>query len=122
MQKSNSSSHIQATSMAWTLLTVVIGFMLYLLPGEPCLVAKNQHIWKDWADTLHRWGVQDVIATLLEATGPLNFIGAQVVYLGQPIITHILPEDHINAFADLLENPEETKAFTHFLRQEHRVD
>jgi hypothetical protein len=61
-------------------------------------------------------------ATLLEATGPLNFIGAQVVYLGQPIITHVLPEDHINAFADLLENPEETKAFTHYLRQEHRVD
>ena len=104
------------------MLTVVIGFMLYLIPGEPYLVAKNQHIWKDWADTLHRWGVQEVVATLLEVTGPLNFIGAQVVYLGQPIVTQILPEDHIKAFVDLLENPEETKAFTHFLRQGYSAD
>ena len=96
--------------------------MLYLVPGEPCLVVKNQHIWQDWADTLHRWGVQEMVATLLEATGPLNIIGAQVVYLGQPFITHVLPEDQINAFADLLENPEETKAFTHFLRQRHIDD
>lgn len=90
--------------------------MLYLLPGEPYLVVKNQHIWRDWADTLHRWGVQEVVAILLEATGPLNFVGAQFVYFSQPIITHFLPEDHINAFAYLLENPEETRAFTDLLR------
>ncbi len=79
-------------------------------------MVKNRHIWQNWADTLHRWGVQEVVATLLEATEPLNFIGAQVVYISQPVITLLLPEDHVNAFADLLESPEETKAFTQFLR------
>lgn len=76
----------------------------------------NQNIWKDWADTLYRWGVGDLLAALLDATGPLNSIGAQVIYLGQPVLNTILPEDHVNAFANLLENPEETRAFTSFLR------
>jgi len=115
-KKSTKSWHHLAFSLAWTLLTVVIGFMLYLLSGEPYLVIENQHIWQNWVNTLHRWGVEEIVATLLEATGPLNFIGAQVVYLAQPIITHVLPEDHIHAFADLLENIEETEAFTHLLR------
>jgi hypothetical protein len=66
--------------------------------------------------------MQEVVATLLEATEPLNFIGAQAVYLGQPILNAILPEDHVNAFADLLDSPEETKAFAHFLRQQQGAD
>jgi hypothetical protein len=90
--------------------------MLYLLPGETCLVVNNQHIWHNWANTLHRWGVQEVVAVLLEATGPLNFIGAQLVYLAQPIVTPILSDDHIKALADLLENPENVMAFTQSLR------
>lgn len=109
-------------SPAWTLLTLVIGFMLYLSPGEPYLVAGNQHIWKNWADALHRWGMQEVVATLLEAIGPLNFIGAQVIYLGQPILNTLLPEEQIDAFAELLDNPEETRAFTDYLRQGSRLD
>jgi len=81
-------------------------------------VVKNQHIWQNWANILHRWGMQEMVATLLEATSPLNFIGAQVVYLGQPFLKTILPEEHLTAFADLLENPEESKEFSVFLRQE----
>jgi len=82
-------------------------------------MTKNRHIWQNWVDVLHKWGMQDVAATLLEATGPLNFVGAQAVYLSQPLLKTILPEDQINAFADLLDNPEETKAFTNFIRQQH---
>lgn len=62
--------------------------------------------------------MREVAATLLDAMEPLNFIGAQLVYLGQPMLNTFFPEDQINAFVDLLENPEETKAFSHFLRQE----
>ncbi len=79
-------------------------------------MAVNPYIWKSWADTLHRWGAQEVVATLLEAIGPLNLVGAQIVYLGQPVLSLLLPEEHVNAFASLLENPQETRAFTHLLR------
>jgi hypothetical protein len=81
-------------------------------------VKNNRHIWQKWADNLHRWGVQDLVATLLEATGPLNLLGAQVVYLGQPLFNQVLPEDHLDALASVLEDPEETQAFTTLLRQQ----
>jgi hypothetical protein len=62
--------------------------------------------------------MREIAASLLDGLGPLNFIGAQAVYLSQPMLNTFFPEDQVNAFADLLENPEETKAFTHFLCQE----
>ena len=80
------------------------------------MVAGYPYIWNSWADTIHRWGAQDVVATLLEALGPLNLVGAQVVYLGQPLLDLLLPKEQVNAFASLLDNPEETRAFTHLLR------
>lgn len=85
-------------------------------------MAGNPHIWKSWADTIHRWGAQDVVATLLEALGPLNLVGAQFVYLGQPLLNLLLPEEQVNAFASLLDNPEETRAFTHLLRDGIFID
>ena len=57
-----------------------------------------------------------MVAALLEATGPLNLLGAQAVYLGQPLFNLILPDGHSEALANVLENPEETRAFTEFLR------
>ena len=79
---------------------------------------NNRHIWQKWAENLHRWGVQDLVATLLEVTGPLNLLGAQVVYLGQPLFNQVLPAGHLDALAGVLEDPEETQAFTSLLRQQ----
>ena len=78
---------------------------------------QNQHIWQSWAQILHRWGVKDLAATFLEALGPLNLVGAQMVYLGQPFLNLLLPQGHSDAFAHMLENPEETRAFVSVLRQ-----
>lgn len=82
-------------------------------------MVQDQHIWQIWADKLHQWGVQDLVAVLLEATGPLNLLGAQVVYLGQPLLNSVLPEVHLEALADMLENPKDTQAFTDLLRQKN---
>jgi hypothetical protein len=96
--------------------------MLYLFPGEINLVTENRHIWKKWADVLHRWGMQEMAATMLEAIGPLKFIGAQAVYISQPILDTIMPKDTITAIANLLDKPEEAEAFTTFLRQHQGID
>jgi len=77
----------------------------------------DRRIWQNWVEVIHHWGMQEVVATLLEATGPLNFLGAQAIYLGQPLLGLVFPQDHVDAFAALLENSEETRAFTRFLRQ-----
>jgi hypothetical protein len=81
-------------------------------------VDQNRQIWQIWARILHRWGVQDLVAALLEAIGPLNLIGAQAVYIGQPFLNALVPEGHLEALADVLEDPEKTQAFTSFLREE----
>lgn len=77
---------------------------------------NDQHIWQNWADSLHRWGAGEIVAALLETTGALNFVGAQAVYLGQPFLEQILPEGHIKALARVLEDPQETAKFTQILR------
>ncbi|MFH1635279.1 MAG: hypothetical protein ABIG63_14905 [Chloroflexota bacterium] len=82
---------------------------------------EDKHIWQVWADLLCRWGVQDIVAALLEATGPLNLLGAQAVYLGQPLLNQILPAGHLDALANLLEDPEEIQAFSSFLRQKSKA-
>jgi hypothetical protein len=80
-------------------------------------VNSNQFIWKDWADSLHQWGLKELIAVFLDAMGPLNLLGAQVVYISQPFFSQLLPEGHWDALADVLENPTQTQAFTAYLRQ-----
>lgn len=78
---------------------------------------KNSQIWHTWAETLNNWGIKDLIATILEALGPLNVLGAQFVYLGQPFLDPLFPNGDLDVLADLLEDPQETQAFIAVLRQ-----
>jgi hypothetical protein len=77
----------------------------------------NQHIWRDWAERLHRWGVSSGMAALLEAAGPLNLLAAQAVYLGQPLLSGWLPGSGLKALAGMLEDPSKTQAFVEYLRE-----
>jgi hypothetical protein len=79
--------------------------------------SSNAQIRRDWANTLHRWGLTNFAATLLEALEPLNLFGAQMVYLTQPVLTTFVPADHLDALADLLEDPQTAQSFITVLRQ-----
>lgn len=81
------------------------------------IMDANHHIWRVWADQLHMWGVTDLVATLLEALGPLTALGAQLVYIGQPLLNWGTPDIHLDALAHLLEDSVETRAFVDFLRE-----
>jgi hypothetical protein len=80
-------------------------------------VDQNLHIWQTWAKSLNRWGMKGLTATFLEALGPLSLFGAQLIYIGQPFLASFFPEGHLNALADLLENPQKTQSFVAVLRQ-----
>ncbi len=81
----------------------------------------NRSLWPAWVRFLQRWGMGDVVATILETAGPLTVIGAQFLYLGQPFLQPSLPDGHLQALAKLLEDPAETKTFTAFLREEQTL-
>ena len=78
----------------------------------------NHHIWRAWANALHRWGLQNLVASFLEGAGPLTLIGAQVVYVGQPILNGIVPDGHLNALTSVLENDGQREEFIACLREE----
>ena len=79
---------------------------------------SKHYIWRVWADNLHRWGLQNVFAMVLETAGPIAVLGAQLVYLGQPLVNGIASVDHLRAAASMLENTDQRQAFVSFLREE----
>lgn len=80
-------------------------------------MAENPHIWHTWASNLHRWGLQDGTAVLLEIAGPLTMLLAQVVYIGQPLFGKLVSADSMTALVTMLEEPAQTKAFVKILRE-----
>jgi len=70
--------------------------------------------WPKWVDFLRQRGLQDLAIWLLEASGPLALIGAQVLYIGQPFVR----STHLDALANLLEDHDESQAFAAFIRED----
>jgi hypothetical protein len=78
---------------------------------------EDRHIWLAWANFLHRWGLQEWMASLLEAAGPLSLLGAQGVYIAQPFLKSTHMNDHLAALSRMLESKDETQAFVEYLRE-----
>lgn len=77
----------------------------------------NHNLWQNWAKKLQRLGLQDLTAAFIETTGPLNLLGAQLIYISQPILNTFVRNDRLTALAAILEEPENTKTFLEILRE-----
>jgi len=77
---------------------------------------KIQNNREKWIDSLYKLRLQDLTATFLEALGPMNLLGAQLVYLSQPVLSPIIPKDQSLDLAKILEDPSETALFIEALR------
>jgi len=73
--------------------------------------------WQVWAKFLQRWGIDSWVAAIIEAAGPMTVLGAQFIYIGQPLLHRTLPQDHLEAMANLLEDKNQSKAFVNYLRE-----
>ena len=80
-------------------------------------MSADHPFWEIWTKTLRRWGMHALAASLLEAAGPLTTLGAQMVYLSQPVLNSIFPRSHVDALATMLDDPTETQQFIVFLRE-----
>jgi hypothetical protein len=81
-------------------------------------VPETRTAWHSWAELLHRFGLEDLVAWVLEAAGPLTLLGAQALYLAGPLLRPALTDKQRDALAGLLEDRDETLAFSAFLREE----
>jgi len=79
-----------------------------------------QEIWEDWAASLERWGLGNMVAHLLESAGALNVFIAQLIYFSQPFMNSLLPSGHLRRIANVLEDKDQTKAFTAYLLKGER--
>jgi len=50
---------------------------------------KIQENRKKWIESLYKLRLQNLTATFLEALGPMNLLGAQLVYLSHPVVPRI---------------------------------
>ena len=80
-------------------------------------MSADRQNWDIWTNALRRWGLHNLVATLLEALGPLTVLGAQVVYLLQPLLNNLVPQSQLETLANLLEDPIQTHAFASLLRE-----
>lgn len=79
---------------------------------------KDRSYWPEWARFLQQWGLDDIVAAMLEAAGPVNLLLAQVVYAGQPILRKMVPGESLDALTILIEDQGESRSFAAFLREE----
>lgn len=75
---------------------------------------STREFWQRWAESLRRYQLHDLVASFLEAGSPLALLGAQAIYFGGGFVKN----DQLDAFASLLENENETRAFVAFLNHE----
>ena len=80
-------------------------------------MGENRQIWASWARTLHQWGVNDLVAFILESAGTLNVMLAQVMYISQPLLSGAVASGSLQRFAQVLENPAMRMEFVSFLKE-----
>jgi hypothetical protein len=72
---------------------------------------SSREYWPRWAETLRRYQLHEIAASLLEAGNPLALIGAQALYFGRGLIEN----DQLTALALTLEDKDESQKFASFL-------
>jgi hypothetical protein len=77
---------------------------------------KIQENREKWIQVLYKLRLQNLAAAFLEALGPVNLLGAQLVYLSQPILSPFISQEQSQDFARILEDPSQTEEFVKALR------
>jgi len=79
---------------------------------------ESHSCWASWAGFLRQHGLEHLAIWILESLSPLALIGAQMLYLGKPLLQPAFRGDQIISLAHLLEDTEESLAFVAYLRNE----
>jgi hypothetical protein len=70
---------------------------------------KNHHIWDMWVEQVHRWGVADISASVLQESSGFHVLIAQFLHISEPLINTYLSRNNIDALISIFENPEDSR-------------
>jgi hypothetical protein len=77
---------------------------------------ENYHYWQESADLMDRWGVKAFVVSLLDSLGPLTIVGAQIAYIGQPMLSSLINPEKYRVMVGLLEDSEQMKTYIAYLQ------
>jgi hypothetical protein len=78
---------------------------------------KNHHIWQHWAQKLQHWGVSELVASILETSGPLSVLCTQSIYIIHPLVNGFVAWRTLDQLAELLDDETEKQYFIAYLRE-----
>lgn len=78
--------------------------MLYSQPMDE-LHERLEPTAMRWGQFLQHYGLAHLLAGLLEVGEPLSMVGAQLLYLAQPVLALLVRPEGIQDWAQLLETP-----------------
>lgn len=84
-------------------------------------MVDSRAYWSHWAHKLQGLGVSGLTAALLDGTGSLRLLAAQMVHAGTPFIGTSPASEQWQALAAMLEDKDEAQQFVSFLREEDHV-
>ena len=72
--------------------------------------------WPNWIKFLNHHGLEGAAVWFLESLGPLSVIGAQLLYIGKPLLQAVMGEN-ATPLAQLLEDADERHAFINHIQE-----
>lgn len=78
---------------------------------------NSQVVWQEWITKIQSGGYAHLCATLMDAFSPIALLSAQILYVGQPVLSTLTPAHHLTGLIELLEDRQAYKSFTCKLRE-----
>lgn len=80
-------------------------------------VESDHCYWQSWIEAIHRWGIENWVASLIESLGPLTILAAQFIYFAKPLLNNNESGGGLEAAARLMEDVDMARLFASRLRE-----
>ena len=81
------------------------------------MMSEQQPTPPDWVKQLQARGLGDALGLALDVFEPLGVLGAQLIWVAQPVLGVWFNRDTVRNIAQTLETPGEVEQIRHFLEQ-----
>jgi hypothetical protein len=81
------------------------------------MMSEQQPTPPDWVKQIQARGLGDALGLALDVLEPLGVLGAQLIWVAQPVLGVWFKRDTVRSIAQTLETPGEVEHIRHFLER-----